>query len=40
MMLMVEKQLVDGRVYDEPYGGEAIGQTDSPDGSAYWLLDE
>jgi hypothetical protein len=30
----------DGKVYDGPYGGAAIGRTERKDGSGYWLLQD
>ena len=29
-----------GKVYDRPYGGSVIGESDSKDGVGYWLLEE
>ena len=30
----------DGKVFDSPYGGSVIGDSDSKEGSGYWLLEE
>ena len=30
----------DGRVFDSPYDGKAIGKTDNKDGAGYWVLEE
>ena len=39
-LALVTYAWADDYIYDSPYGGSVIGESDSKEGAGYWLLEE